>query len=68
MKMIKLNFFHKFKSFLQESWLEIKKVNWPSKRETIKYTLVVLLTLTITALFLGGVDFIFTRFLNKFIF
>ena len=58
---------NKIKNFFQEIGLELKKVNWPTKRETIKQTLIVIVTLVIVALFLGGVDFLFTRFLNKFI-
>ena len=58
---------NKIKNFLQEIGLELKKVNWPTKKETVKYTLMVIVTLLIIALFLGGVDFLFTRFLNRFI-
>jgi len=45
----------------------MKKVNWPTRKETIRYTLIVIAVLTIVALFLGTIDFIFTRFLDKFI-
>jgi len=62
-----LNFVNKIKSFFKEAFLETKKVNWPTHKETLKYTLIVIITLTLVALFLGGVDFLFTRFLNKFI-
>jgi len=58
---------NKIKNFFQEIGLELKKVNWPTKKETVKYTLMVIVTLLIIALFLGGVDFLFTRFLNRFI-
>ena len=62
-----MKIFNKIKAFLKEIKIELKKVNWPTKRETIKQTLIVIVTLVIVALFLGGVDFLFTRFLNKFI-
>ena len=57
----------KIKAFLKEAWLELKKVNWPSRKETIRYTLIVIVVLTVVALYLGGIDFFFTRLLNKLI-
>ncbi|KPJ71553.1 hypothetical protein AMJ50_01535 [Parcubacteria bacterium DG_74_3] len=60
-------FFNKIINFFKEVRLEMKKVNWPTRKETIRYTLIVIAVLTIVALFLGTIDFIFTRFLDKFI-
>ena len=62
-----MTFLDKAKTFLKEVQTELKRVNWPTRKETIKYTLVVISMLLIVALFLGGVDFLFTRFLNWFI-
>lgn len=62
-----MKLFDKLLAFLKEVWLELHKVNWPTKGETIRYTLIVIFTLTIVALYLGGIDFLFTRFLNRFI-
>lgn len=59
--------FAKLKVFLQESGQELKKVNWPSRSETIRYTLFVIgLSLTLAA-FLGLLDFVFVQLLEKFI-
>ena len=57
----------KIKAFLKEAWFELKKVNWPSRKETIRYTLIVIVVLTIVALYLGGIDFLLTRVLNRLI-
>ncbi len=54
--------------FLKEVKLEMKKVNWPTREETIKHTLIVIGISVSVAIFLGGIDFIFGRILNKFIF
>lgn len=54
-------------TFLRESYLEMKKVNWPTRNETIKYTLIVIGISLAVAAFLGTIDFIFTTLLNKFI-
>ncbi len=44
-------------TFLQEVWSELKKVHWPSRKETYAATAVVLVVVTIIALYLGVVDF-----------
>lgn len=62
-----MNLFNKITSFLKEVNIEMKKVNWPNKQMTIKYTLIVIGVSIGVALFLGTVDFIFTTILNKFV-
>ena len=57
----------KITKFLKEVKLEIRKVNWPSKKEIFKNTLIVIGVSLALAIFLGGIDFIFTTLLNKFI-
>jgi len=61
------NLFKRITSFLKDVRLELKKVNWPTKKETIKYTLIVVGISAAVAVFLGGLDFIFSTLLNKFI-
>jgi preprotein translocase subunit SecE len=63
-----MKFFEKIISFLKEVKLEIKKVNWPTKKEVFKKTLIVIGVSSALALFLGGLDFIFTTIINKLIF
>jgi preprotein translocase subunit SecE len=43
-------------TFLQEVWAELKKVHWPSRKETYAATAVVLVVVIIVAVFLGTVD------------
>jgi len=54
----------KLKTFLQESKQEFKRVNWPSRPETIRYTVFVIGLSLILALFLGFLDFIFIQILK----
>lgn len=54
-------------TYLKEVRLEMKKVNWPTKEETLRYTLIVIGISAAVAIFLGGIDFLFTTLLNKFI-
>ena len=46
-------------SFLKEVRIEMKKVNWPTKEETTKFTLIVIGVSAAVALFLGSLDYIF---------
>jgi len=54
-------------SFFREVKVEMKKVSWPTKKETTKNTMAVLGISFVVAVFLGGLDFIFTKVLNIFI-
>ena len=54
----------KITTFLKEVQLEMKKVNWPTRKETIRYTLMVIGVAVAVAIFLGGFDFIFTDLRN----
>jgi len=59
------NFLNKTITFLKEVRLEIKKVNWPTNKETVKYTLIVIGISLGVSIFLGSLDFIFTILLNN---
>mgnify|MGYP001586836724 CR=1 FL=1 len=58
---------NKLSVFLKEVRLEMKKVNWPSRKETVRYTLIIVGVSLVIAAFLGGLDFVFSLLLNKFI-
>ena len=46
---------------------EMKHVSWPTKRQAIWYTTIVIVISIITAIILGFFDFVFTTILDKFI-
>ena len=50
------NIFTKINSYLKEVRIEVKKVNWPTREETMKYTLIVIGFMVIMAILLGGFD------------
>ena len=60
--------FQKFFTFLKEVKKEIKKINWPTKQETMRYTVIVIGVSVGVAVFLGGLDFIFNSLITRFIF
>jgi preprotein translocase subunit SecE len=52
---------------LSEVKLELKKVTWPTKQETIRYTWAVVGISLGVALFLGAADWLFQLIMNKFL-
>jgi preprotein translocase subunit SecE len=53
-----------FAKFLRDVRVEMSKVSWPSRRDLIQSTLVVLVAVFIAAAFTGIVDFAFQRFVD----
>lgn len=59
--------FGKIKKFLREVKAELKKVNWPNQNVLLSYTTVVIVTVLVVMLFIGGVDLIFSRIITPLI-
>ena len=55
------------KTFIQEARVELKKVNWPSRKELINSTKVLLITSFLLAAFIGVVDFILSQLITALI-
>ena len=47
--------------FLKEVRQELRKVDWPNRRELVSYTVVVLATLVVMTAFVATLDFAFLR-------
>ena len=54
-------------TFLREVRAELGKVSWPSRRQMVLYTAVVLGLCLAFALYLGGIDALATWLVGKFI-
>ena len=57
----------KAKEFLSDVVVEVKKVTWPSKKEAIGGTMVVLVLVFIMAIYLGLVDTILSKIVESLI-
>lgn len=51
------NYIDKTMQFLREVMMELKKVTWPSRKQTTGSTIVMIILVAIISLFLGMVDF-----------
>jgi preprotein translocase subunit SecE len=58
---------NKLTNYLRDSYRELKKVVWPTKKETINHTLLVIGISLGVAAFLGALDFLFTWVMEKYI-
>jgi preprotein translocase subunit SecE len=52
---------HRWVRFLREVRDELAKVVWPSRRDVVIYTMVVILTVLVVGLFVFGLDVLFSR-------
>ena len=56
----------KITSFLREAKAELLKVNWPTQKQIIEFTIAVLIISFITAVFLGSLDMLFSRIVETY--
>ena len=63
-----MSYLEKTKTYFKEVRVEMAKVKWPTRSDTINYTIVVIGVSLAVAAFLGILDFIFTYLFNIFIF
>lgn len=57
----------KITEYFKETKAELKHVNWPTRKQTILYTIIVVVLSIVVAYFLGIFDFIFSKGLGKII-
>jgi preprotein translocase subunit SecE len=55
-----MNIISKITNYLRESIAELKKVTWPTKKQTINYTLIIIGISLALAAFIGIIDYILT--------
>ena len=58
----------KIQTFFKEVYVELRKTNWLSRNEVIRYTLLVFAVTVIVAAFLGGLDYLFSTAIKTLVF
>jgi preprotein translocase subunit SecE len=51
--------------FVREVRGELRKVAWPTRQETIRYTIIVLVTVIVLTALIAGLDWMFSEFVFK---
>ena len=57
----------KIVEYLKETRTELKHVIWPSRRQTLYYTIIVILLSVVVAYYLGVFDYLFSILLGRII-
>jgi preprotein translocase subunit SecE len=51
-------------SYIKETVAELKLVRWPTKKETLNLTVIVIAISILVGAYVGGLDFLFTNILK----
>lgn len=52
-------------NYIKESKAELKKVSWPTREQAIQSTILVIVISVLTAIFLGGTDYLLNKVLER---
>ncbi|MDO8556903.1 MAG: preprotein translocase subunit SecE [Candidatus Jorgensenbacteria bacterium] len=55
----------RIQTFLEESRAELKKVSWPSREDTVRFTIFIIVFSFALGIFLGVLDFGFLKTLER---
>ena len=53
--------------YFRETWFELRKVSWPTRREAINLTGIVIAVTTFLAIVLGAMDWVFSAIFGLFL-
>ncbi|OGZ58651.1 MAG: preprotein translocase subunit SecE [Candidatus Spechtbacteria bacterium RIFCSPHIGHO2_02_FULL_43_15b] len=62
-----MKFILKLKQFLKEVRMEMKRVNWLTRKDVFRYTLMVVVFSLAVAAYLGAIDFVVQWIIAKYI-
>jgi len=60
-----MDFLRRVQEFVREVVAEFRKVSWPSRQELINSTVVVITVTVVVSLFLGAVDVVLARIVER---
>jgi preprotein translocase subunit SecE len=60
-----MGFVTRVREFVQEVLAEFRKVTWPTRSELVNSTVVVIVVTVVLAFFLGGVDIVLARVVER---
>ena len=60
-----MGFVERIRQFIREVLIEFRKVTWPSRAELLNSTSVVVVVTVVLAFFLGGVDIVLARIVER---
>lgn len=58
---------NKFVNYIKETRGELSHVSWPTRRQAITFTAIVIMISILTAIYLGFFDYVLSLILQKFV-
>ncbi len=52
------------KKYISQVVTELKKVSWPSKKQTINQTVLVIIVSVVAAVYIGGIDYLLQQLMR----
>lgn len=59
-----MSILNKITNYFSQSFQELKKVSWPTKKETVNLTIIVGISIIVAMLFLTGIDWVLSKVVN----
>ena len=59
-----MSIINKITNYFSQSFQELRKVSWPTKKETVNLTIIVGISIIIAMLFLTGIDWVLSKIVN----
>jgi len=57
----------KIMQFIREAYAEMRKVKWPTRQQTVHYTVLVVIIALATAAYIGVLDYIFSSVIKSYL-
>jgi preprotein translocase subunit SecE len=54
--------------YIKESRLELSRIVWPTRKETLRFTVIVIIASVIIGTYVAGIDFILTTLADNFLY
>ena len=55
-------------AYVKESKNELKRIVWPTRKETLRFTVIVIIATVLVGAYIAGLDYIFAALAEKFIY
>lgn len=65
--LFQMNFINRVQQFLKEVQIEMKRVNWLTRNDVLRYTIMVIAFSLVVAAYLGAVDFVVQWIIGKYV-
>ncbi len=56
-----------FINYLKDTFAELKHVSWPTNKQSVVYTVLVIVISIVVGLYIGAFDFVFSRGIDWFL-